>query len=122
MIQITPHMRILLAVEPVDFRKGIDGLAGVCRNILDEDPFSGYLFVFRNKGRTSLKILLYDGQGFWLCQKRLSKGRLRFWSDNVEKILCSLKAHQLQMLLWNVNPWGVSFSEWRKIKEKSNFF
>ena len=49
MIQITPHMRILLAVEPVDFRKGIDGLAGVCKNILDEDPFAGYLFIFANK-------------------------------------------------------------------------
>ena len=48
MIQVTPHMRILLATEPVDFRKGIDGLAGVCRNILDTDPFTGYLFVFVN--------------------------------------------------------------------------
>jgi transposase len=123
MIQITPHMRILLAVEPVDFRKGIDGLAGVCRNILKEDPFSGYLFVFRNKGGTSLKILLYDGQGFWLCQKRLSKGRIRFWPDNAEKTLCSLKAHELQMLLWDVNPWDVSFTEWKKIKEREyNFF
>ena len=45
MIQITPHMRILLAAEPVDFRKGIDGLAGVCKNILDQDPFAGYLFI-----------------------------------------------------------------------------
>lgn len=79
MITITPHMRILLATEPVDFRKGIDGLAGVCRNILDTDPFAGYLFVFVNKKRTSLKILVYDGQGFWLCQKRLSKDRFEWW-------------------------------------------
>jgi len=70
MIQITPQMRILLAVKPADFRKGIDGLAGLCRNVLKQDPFSGYVFVFRNKPGTSLKILVYDGQGFWLCQKR----------------------------------------------------
>ena len=75
MIAITPHMRILLATEAVDFRKGIDSLASVCRNILEADPFSGYLFVFTNKNRKSIKILVYDGQGFWLCTKRLSKGR-----------------------------------------------
>ena len=74
MIQITPQMRILIAVEAVDFRKGIDGLAGVCRNIIRVDPFSGYVFVFRNRRSTAIKILMYDGQGFWLCQKRLSKG------------------------------------------------
>ena len=76
MIQITPQMRILLATEPVDFRKGIDSLAGVCRNILDKDPFTGYLFGFTNRKRTSLKILVYGNQRFWLCQKRLSSGRV----------------------------------------------
>ena len=60
MIQIAPQMRILVAVEPVDFRKGIDGLAGVCRNVIGEDPFSGRLFVFRNKRGTAIKILAYD--------------------------------------------------------------
>jgi transposase len=53
MIQITPHMRILLAAEPVDFRKGIDGLAGICRRMLQSDPFSRYLFVFINRRRTT---------------------------------------------------------------------
>ncbi len=76
MIQITPHMRILLAVAPVDFRKGIDGLAALCRSVLKSDPFSGCMFVFLNRQKTSIKILCYDGQGFWICQKRLSKGRL----------------------------------------------
>ena len=59
MIQITPQMRILVAVESVDFRKGIDGLAGVIK-VLDLDPFSGYLFVFRSRSGTSLKLLVYD--------------------------------------------------------------
>jgi len=73
MIQLTAHMRILVAVEPVDFRKGIDGLARVCREQLSHDPFKGALFVFHNHRATAIKVLVYDGQGFWLCQKRLSK-------------------------------------------------
>ena len=81
MIQITPQMRILVAVESVDFRKGIDSLAELCRQKLDADPFSGYLFVFRSRRATSIKVLVYDGQGFWLATKRLSKGRFRWWPD-----------------------------------------
>jgi len=75
MIQITPHMQILLAVEPVDFRKGIDGLARLCRVELKSDSFSGYLFIFRNRRKTAIKILMYDGQGYWICHKRLSNCR-----------------------------------------------
>ncbi len=74
MIQITPQMRILLSVRAVDFRKGIDGLAAICCYVLGNDPFSGSVFVFRNHKATAIKALMYDGQGFWLCQKRLSKG------------------------------------------------
>ena len=62
-------MRILVCLEPVDFRKGIDGLAQLCKSLLDEDPFRGTVLAFRNRRGTSLKILAYDGQGFWLCQK-----------------------------------------------------
>lgn len=114
MIQITPHMRILLAVEPVDFRKGIDGLAGVCRNILDEDPFAGYLFIFTNKKRTSLKILIYDGQGYWLCQKRLSAGRFKWWPAGNDLRLSVLDPCQLQHLIWNGNPVPIA-QMWKKI-------
>jgi transposase len=102
MIQVTPQMRILVAVEPVDFRKGIDGLAGICKGLM-MDPMSGYLFVFRNRGGISLKLIVYDGQGFWLCQKRLSKGRFRWWPKEKE-LLHRLAAHQLQALLWNGDP------------------
>jgi hypothetical protein len=71
MIQITPQMRVVAAVEPVDFRRGIDGLARLCKDVLKHDPFGGWVFVFRNRSATALKILVYDGQGFWLCHKKL---------------------------------------------------
>ena len=67
MIALTPHMRILVAVELIDFRAGIDALAEACRRRLKADPFSGALFVFGNRRRTAIKILVYDEQGFWLC-------------------------------------------------------
>jgi transposase len=113
MIQITPHMRILVAVEAVDFRKGIDGLAGICRGTLQMDPFSGYLFVFRNRRGTSIKVLAYDSQGFWLCQKRLSRGRFRWWPEG--DVWRQLMAPQLQTLLWNGNPDKAAAPVWKNI-------
>lgn len=96
MIQISPQMRILACIEPVDFRFGIDGLSRICRQVLDADPFSGALFVFCNRSRTALRVLCYDGNGFWLCHKRLSTGRLRSWP-----VQSKMDAHELQALIWN---------------------
>jgi hypothetical protein len=64
MIQVTPQMRIVAAVEPADFRRGIDGLAHSCKEVLKHDPFNGWVFVFRNRSATAIKVLVYDGQGF----------------------------------------------------------
>ena len=75
MLQLTPQSRIFLATEPIDCRKGIDGLAAVCRQALGDNPLDGAVYVFRNRAGTTLKLLAYDGQGFWLCTKRLSQGR-----------------------------------------------
>lgn len=61
MLAIVPQMRLLLAVEPVDFRRGIDGLAALCRQRLQADPMSGALFIFGSRNRKSIKILAYDG-------------------------------------------------------------
>jgi transposase len=103
MIQITPHMRILVAVEPIDFRAGIDGLANHCRKLLQTDPFSGTLFVFGNRARTALKVLVYDGQGFWMCHKRLSTGRFTWW-PTAQAHGHTLQACELQVLLMAGNP------------------
>ncbi len=104
MIQVTPQMRILVAVEPVDFRRGIDGLARVCKQHLKADPFCGWLFVFGNRRRTAIKGLVYDGQGFWLCQKRLSSGRFRYWPRSATGAGQALQAHELQVLLMGGDP------------------
>ncbi|MEA1053678.1 IS66 family insertion sequence element accessory protein TnpB, partial [Lamprobacter modestohalophilus] len=84
MVQLTPQSRIFVALQPADFRRGIDGLAALCRAQLAEDPFSGAIFVFRNRRATALKLLCYDGQGFWLCHKRLSQGRLSWWPTSAQ--------------------------------------
>jgi transposase len=116
MIQVTPQMRILLAVTPVDFRKGIDGLAAVCRRVLQSDPFAGHVFIFRNKKGSAIKVLMYDGQGFWLCQKRLSKGRFTGWPDKTNAAARRLAVHELQLLIWNGNPSRAHVSPpWRPI-------
>ena len=84
LIQITPQLRILVAIEAIDGRKGIDSLAQLCREKLDVDPFSGCLFIFRSRSAKSIRILAYDGQGFWLATKRLSKGCFRWWPTGRE--------------------------------------
>jgi transposase len=104
MIQITPQMRIVVAIEPTDFRRGIDGLARVCKEVLKQDPFSGWVFVFRNRPATALKALVYDGQGFWLCHKRLSTGRFRWWPTASGAAAKALAAHQLTVLFSAGNP------------------
>lgn len=116
MIQITPQMRVLVAVEPADFRRGIDGLARMCREALQEDPFSGAVIVFRNRRRTAVKLLVYDGQGFWLCYKRLSKGRFRWWPSHPDEAVTSLQAHELQVLLCGGDPYSTqAVPIWRRL-------
>jgi len=114
MLSLTPQMRILVAVNAVDFRNGIDGLAGLCRNQFQKDPLSGCVFVFRNRRGTSVKILVYDGQGFWLCQKRLSKGRFRWWPESVSDVLKKMESRELQLVLWDGDPSRAAMSPlWR---------
>lgn len=117
MIQITPQMRVLVAVEPTDFRCGIDGLARVCRQVVGSDPFSGAVFVFRNRRGTGLKALVYDGQGFWLCYKRLSSGRFRWWPGESGKPAAELEAHELAVLFRAGDPTSTRAApEWRRVK------
>lgn len=121
MIQITPQMRVLVAIEPADFRKGIDGLARVCKEVLQHDPFSGWVFVFRNRPATAVKVLVFDGQGFWLCHKRLSSGKFHWWPAGMSAAgqapaVRTLAAHQLHVLLSAGNPEATQAAPaWRPI-------
>jgi len=74
MIQITPQHQLFLYLHPIDFRKGMDGLIGVCCQKTKMAPFSGTVFIFRNHKSNALKLLVYDGTGFWLTQGNLNFG------------------------------------------------
>ena len=115
MIQLSPQSRIFLATEPVDFRKGIDGLAAVCRHVLGDNPLEGAVYVFRNRTGTALKLLLYDGQGYWIMMKRLSQGRFAWWPHSPDARV-PLAARELIILLWNGDPEQAQMArDWRRV-------
>ena len=97
MIHLTSETEILLAVKPVDFRKGIDGLVGLCEYILKQNPRSGTLFVFISRDSTKVRILTYEENGFWLMTKRLSLGKFS-WPKAGEEIT-NLQSNELRKIL-----------------------
>ncbi|MGH2376532.1 MAG: IS66 family insertion sequence element accessory protein TnpB [Polaromonas sp.] len=90
--------KIFIAVEAVDMRKGFEGLYGLVRDRLGQDPLSGHLFLFTNRTKTRLKALVWDGSGLWVFAKRLEKGRFR-WpaAENVRSVV--MRAEELAMLV-----------------------
>jgi transposase len=116
MLQIMPQLRILLCYDPVDFRRGIDRLAALCRNELGQDPYSGAVFVFRNRRGTAVKLLTHDGIGYYLVMRRFSQGGLCWWPKKSNEPLTRLAAQQLQILLYQGNPDTAQFAQdWRKL-------
>src|SRR5437764_3246180 len=101
-IAVPPGMRILLAAEPVDFRKGMDGLAALVQQALRADPFAGEVFIFRPRRADRVKILVYDGTGLCLYSKRLEAGRF-CWPSPAEGVVRLTNA-QLATLLEGL-PW-----------------
>lgn len=103
MMTFTPHMRILVATSPLDMRKGIDGMIAICRQRLKQDPMSGAVFLFMSRSRKHLRALMYDGQGFWACTKRLSSGRFPYWpglgSPNESEWIKQIEACEAQTLI-----------------------
>jgi len=115
MLTLTPAQPLLLAIRPADFRKGIDSLVALCRQQLQQDPFSGAVFVFTNKNRTAIKALVYDGTGFWLCLKRFSAGKLKWWPSTPEDAK-RIKSVELLILFNQGHPLRARLSEpWRQV-------
>jgi transposase len=101
-ILVPPGVRILLAARPVDFRKGMDGLAALVQQALRADPFAGDVFIFRAKRADRVRILVYDGTGLVLYSKRLETGRF-CWPSPADGVM-RLSAAQLATLLEGL-PW-----------------
>ncbi len=117
MIQVPAQANVFVMHEPVSFRNGIDGMAAVARVVLEKEATSGAFFVFRNRGRHMLRVLYHDGGGFWLCTRRLSKGKYSNWPTSEGTEPCSpMLARDLQVLIWGGDPSSCSFPDlWKKL-------
>ncbi len=103
MLQLTSQQKLLLAIDAIDFRCGIDSLVRLCKSKLVADPFSGMVFAFTNRKRTAVKLLMYDSNGFWLAMKRFSTGKLAWWPQDKTPTL-QIAAAALQVLLSQGDP------------------
>lgn len=98
MLKITDQSRIMIGTERVDFRKGLDGFVALCQNQMQANPRDGSFFVFRNRAKTMVRVLVYDGTGYWLATKRLSSGRFNSWPTSHAPLTQS-NARQILKLL-----------------------
>jgi transposase len=108
--------KVYVAVEAVDMRKGFDGLYGLVRDQLGQDPLSGHVFLFSNRTHTRLKALVWDGSGLWVCAKRLEKGRFRWPGADAQQRSVTMRAEELAML---VNGLDVKQTQPRKWYRRS---
>lgn len=106
MIASVPHCRVYLATKPVDFRKGMDGLASIVMSEFDLDPFSGAIFVFRSKRSDRLKMIIWDGTGLVLVYKRL-EGKGFTWPRLKDGVI-SLSKTQFEALFEG--------TDWRRVQ------
>lgn len=104
MLMLPPSVRVFLAAEPADMRCAFDGLTARVQSLLEQDPFSGHLFVFRNKRGDRVKILFWDRSGFCLWYKRLEKGTFRFPEATGSSV--EVEAAELALLLEGIDLRG----------------
>lgn len=106
MLSLPPTVRIFLATQPADMRRGFDGLAATVRDVLRGDPLSGHLFVFRNRRGDRCKIIYWDRSGFVLWYKRLERGTFRFPAANATHV--EVEAAELALLLEGIDLAGAT--------------
>jgi len=97
MLNLPSSVRVFAARERVDFRNGFDGLCAIVREQFRDDPLSGHLFLFFNRRRDRIKILVWDQNGFWLLYKRLERGTFERIAGSGEKL--EIDRARLAMLL-----------------------
>lgn len=120
MIPFGPATRIFLAPGPTDMRRSFDGLAETVRLHLGDDPLSGHLFVFTNRRRNRLKILVWDGSGLWVCAKRLEEGTFRWPTPEPGQTRVRLSAEELALLLGGLDWLATSRRRWwRRVPEET---
>lgn len=118
MLSFTGGLRVFVALEACDMRKGYEGLAGLVGVDLKESVKSGALFVFGNRRRTRLKILYWDGTGLWLMTKRLEAGTFSWPKDTEGKKKLRLRPEALAMLTDGVELRGAKLLPWYEREEK----
>jgi transposase len=103
-LSLPPTVRVYVATQSVDGRKGMDGLAAVVREGLGHDPLSGALFVFFSKRFDRARILYFAHNGYWLLSKRLERGRFRLPWDATERLAArGMESAQLQLILEGID-------------------
>lgn len=113
MLSFTGSLKVWVALEPCDMRKGYDGLAGLVSQRFGLEPQSGALYVFTNKTRTRLKILYWDGTGLWVLGKRLEKGRFSWpQAAEAEGGKLRLRPEALAMLTDGIELKGARLLPW----------
>jgi transposase len=113
MLSFSGSLKIFLAVEPCDLRKSFNGLYGLVRERLGEDPREGALFVFSNRRRTRLKILYWDGSGLWVLIKRLEKGTFAWpQASQASGVKLRLAPEALALLTDGVDLRGARLRPW----------
>jgi len=109
MLALPPGARVFVARGPTDMRKAFDGLSGLVISLIDEDPQSGHLFVFFNRRHDRVKILWWDGQGYWLHYKRLEKGQFAIFDRASESEgSFNIDGASLMMILEGIDLRGAS--------------
>ena len=98
MIHLTEKTKIRVAIKPTDFRKQIDGLVAQCKNQYQENPRDGVIYVFINRAQSMIRLLHYDGSGYWIATKRLSQGKFQHWPKSTQG-MSSVQASELKKIM-----------------------
>ena len=118
-LSFSGSVRVFVALEPCDMRKGFEGLAGLVGTEMKEQVQSGALFVFGNRRRTRLKMLYFDGTGLWLLSKRLEAGTFSWPRDTEGKKKLRLRPEALALLTDGVDLRGAKLRPWYEREEKT---